>query len=256
MLSGGGARGFAHIGVIDELLESGIEIDRIGGASMGALIGALYASGMSTEEVDARIYEEWVRRRPLGDYTAPAPRPHPWRPDGRPAAAQLPGDDRGDAARLLSAWPSTCSTGKRIVHRRGPAWELVGSSMNLPGFAPPRRYEEMLLVDGGLLDNLPVDVMADTEEGPVIAVDVAGATARSHDSGPPRMPGLPELMIRSSMISSISAAKAARERATVVIRPSPEGVGLLEFHLIDTMVESGRRAAREALADAPPELLR
>ena len=255
VLSGGGARAFAHIGVIDELLHAGIEIDRIGGASMGGLIGALYASGMSTEEVDARIYEEWVRRRPLGDYTVP--RQGLIRGERMVALLQrnLPGtieemplDFYCVAVDLL--------TGQRIVHRRGPAWELVGSSMNLPGFAPPWRYEDMLLVDGGLLDNLPVDVMADAEEGPVIAVDVTGAADESANGEPARAPALPELMIRSSMISSITAARAARERAEMVIRPSPEGVGLLEFHLIDTMVESGRRAAREALADAPAELLR
>ncbi len=255
VLSGGGARGFAHIGAVDELLQAGIQIDRIGGASMGGLIGALYASGMATEEVDARIYEEWVRGRPLGDYTLP--RQGLIRGERMVALLQrnLPGtieemplDFYCVAVDLL--------TGQRVVHRRGPAWELIGSSMNLPGLAPPWPYEDMLLVDGGLLDNLPVDVMADAEEGPVIAVDVTGAADESATSGPAETPGLPELMVRSSMISSITAARAARERADMVIRPSPEGVGLLEFHLIDTMVESGRRAAREALADAPPNLLR
>src|SRR5665811_909190 len=71
VLSGGGARAFSHIGVLEELTAAGIEIDRVGGVSMGAFVGAMFAMGMDLEEIDARCYEEWVRRRPLGDYTLP-----------------------------------------------------------------------------------------------------------------------------------------------------------------------------------------
>ena len=65
VLSGGGARAFSHIGVLEELVAAGVEIDRVAGVSMGAFIGAMFALGMDAEEIDARCYEEWVRRRPL-----------------------------------------------------------------------------------------------------------------------------------------------------------------------------------------------
>ena len=71
VLSGGGARGFSHVGVLEELIAAGIQIDRVAGVSMGAFIGAMFALGMDTDEIDARCYEEWVRRRPLADYTLP-----------------------------------------------------------------------------------------------------------------------------------------------------------------------------------------
>jgi NTE family protein len=71
VLSGGGARALAHIGALRELLAAGIAIDRVGGCDTGAFIGAMLAIGMDPEEIDARCYEEWVRRSPLSDYRIP-----------------------------------------------------------------------------------------------------------------------------------------------------------------------------------------
>ncbi len=71
VLSGGGARAFSHIGVLEELTNAGVMIDRVLGVSMGAFVGALFAMGLSADEIDARCFDEWVQRRPLGDYTLP-----------------------------------------------------------------------------------------------------------------------------------------------------------------------------------------
>ena len=71
VLSGGGARAFSHIGVLEELVSAGVPIDRVAGVSMGAYIGALFALGLDLDEIDARCFEEWVQRRPLSDYTLP-----------------------------------------------------------------------------------------------------------------------------------------------------------------------------------------
>ena len=71
VLSGGGARAFSHIGVLEELMAAGMVIDRVAGVSMGAYIGGMFAVGMEIEEIDACCYDEWVRNRPLADYTLP-----------------------------------------------------------------------------------------------------------------------------------------------------------------------------------------
>ena len=71
VLSGGGARAFSHIGVLEELLGAGVTVDRVLGVSMGAYVGALFAMGLDIDEIDARCFEEFVQRRPLGDYTIP-----------------------------------------------------------------------------------------------------------------------------------------------------------------------------------------
>jgi NTE family protein len=254
VLSGGGARAFAHIGVIEELLAAGVAVDRIGGSSFGALIGALFALGMDADEVDARVYEEWVRRKPLSDYTLPR---HGLIRGMRVRALlqrHLPGLIE-ETPRDFYCVSVDLLSGRRSVHRRGTLWDHVGGSLNLPGIAPPLELDGSLHVDGALLDNLPVDVMADTGEGPVIAVDVMpGGSSNSRKRDRPRIPTLPETIFRGIMLGSVPAARAARERASFVINPKPEGVGLLEFHLIDTMRNSGRRAAIEALETAPAEI--
>jgi EmrB/QacA subfamily drug resistance transporter len=72
VLSGGGARAFAHVGVLEELVDSGLAIERVVGVSMGAYVGALFALGLDGDAMTARCFEEWVHRRPLADYTVPA----------------------------------------------------------------------------------------------------------------------------------------------------------------------------------------
>ena len=71
VLSGGGARAFSHIGVLEELTAAGVSIDRVLGVSMGAFVGGLFALGMDGDEMDAHCFEEFVQRRPHTDYTLP-----------------------------------------------------------------------------------------------------------------------------------------------------------------------------------------
>lgn len=261
VLSGGGARAFSHIGVLEELSGAGVEIDRVAGVSMGAFVGALFAMGMSAAEIDARCFEEWVQRRPLSDYTLPR---H--------------GLIRGQRAeqmlrRTFGAWTieelprsfmSGCTelrSGRLVISRWGPLWECVARSICLPVLAPPRVREREIFIDGSLVDNLPVGVMSDMGEGPVIAVDVkatfdsAAGTGRTDvgSEGPrervrrERMPSLGETLTRVLLLGSANTSAAARRHADVLIEPRAEGVGLLEFHQIDAAREAGRVAAREAL---------
>ncbi len=135
VFSGGGARAFAHIGVLDEFRAAGIEIDRVGGCSMGALLGAMYALGMEPDEIDARCYEEWVRRRPLTDYRIPR---HSLIKGERIAAmlrAQPARADRGRRARLLlrqrrprQRRPRRASPRRALRDRRARACRCRGSS--------------------------------------------------------------------------------------------------------------------------------
>jgi predicted acylesterase/phospholipase RssA len=121
-----------------------------------------------------------------------------------------------------------------------------------------------MFVDGSLVDNLPVKAMADMGEGPIIAVDVKGtferpkngsAAARAGDDRPPRPPRLGETPTRLLLLGSENTSEAARRHADLVIKPHAEGVGLLEFHQLDTAREAGRAAARKALERAPASLV-
>ncbi len=250
VLSGGGARCFTHVGVIEALRDAGVRIDRVGGTSMGAFIGALVAQELTPEEIDARCYEEWVRRNPVGDYRFP--RTSLIR--GQRARAMLERNFPGAIEDLPRSFFSTSVdliTARPVHLRRGPLAVAVGSSMALPMFVEPVVHEGMLLLDGGLMDNLPSEAMARDNEGPVIAVDVSEPSVRSLAPGvQPAVPGFAETIFKVMLLSESDDARR-RSFADVLIRPDFDGVGILEFHMLDQMRESGRRAAAKALEDAP-----
>jgi NTE family protein len=272
VLSGGGARGFAHIGAVEELVAAGYVIDRVGGCSMGGFIGAMFALGMDADEIDARCYEEWVRRNPLSDYRVPRHSLIRGERVRAMLARNLPGNIE-DLPRDYFCVSGDLPTAELVVHRRGELWRAVGASMSLPGLVAPELMGERMLVDGGVLNNLPVDVMAATGEGPVIAVDVtnrfeppaaapADAVARSRRfgrrrngrHGEARLPGFTEALTRALLLGSVDTAEVSRRHADLVITPPNEGVGMLEWHQLDRMREAGRRAALEALERAPETL--
>jgi len=262
VLSGGGARAFSHIGVLEELEAAGVTIDRVAGVSMGAFIGGMFAMGMGWEEIDARCYEEWIRRRPLADYTIPR---HSLIRGDR-ARAML---DRtfGTASieelrRSFFTGAAELRTGDLVISRWGPLWETVGFSFCLPVLAAPQVRGRQLLVDGSLVDNLPVASMAELGEGPIVAVDAKASFERpAGDPGPTgngdrgpreeRTPSLGETLTRVLLIGSSNTSKAAERYANLTIKPRARGVGLLEFHQLDAAREAGRVAAREALESAP-----
>jgi NTE family protein len=260
VLSGGGARAFSHIGVLEELTAAGVTIDRVAGVSMGAMVGALYAMGHDADEIDAICFEEWVRRRPLRDFTIPR---HALI-RGQRFQSML---HRTFGTRLIEELPRSfmCGStelrsGRLEIARYGPLWEAVGFSINLPVIAPPQVRGRKLFIDGSLVDNLPVQAMADTAEGPIIAIDVK-ATPRRPKNGPEgargrddRPPSMSETLTRLLLLGSENTTQAARRHADLVIEPRAAGVGLLEFGQLDTAREAGRRAAREALEQAPAYL--
>jgi NTE family protein len=254
VLSSGGARGFAHIGVLDRLVAAGVVIDRVGGCSMGAYVGAMLAMGMSPAEIHERCRQEFVVRNPVGDYGLPThsllrgdrARTMLRRTFGDIAIEELPQDFFCVSCDLVS--------GSEVVHRSGPLAEAVGASMCLPGVFAPRVRGEKLLVDGGVLDSLPVEEMAATAEGPVVAVDVGRRfiqpAARRFRRGTPALPPLKETLARSIVLGSIDAANRARTHADVVIEPATGNCGMLDFSRLDEMVEAGRAAVQDPAAYA------
>jgi len=250
VLGGGGARAFAHIGVIEELAAAGVVIDRVGAVSMGSFIGALLAAGHTPEEIDAICYEEWVRRNPLGDYTIPR---HALlrgqrgeamvrRTFGSMAIPEMPLSFFCVAADLRS--------GERVVYRHGAVYDAMAASLALPVLIPPRVLGGGLLVDGAMLDNLPVGTMAELAEGPIIAVDIrAGLPDGSTGTQPARerLPSLAETLMRVMFFGNKLGVEEAGADVALLIRPRNDGVGFLEFHQMDRAREAGRRAARQAL---------
>jgi NTE family protein len=155
-------------------------------------------------------------------------------------------------------------SGQIVQHHSGPLWKAVGASMSLPGLCPPVEAEGRLLVDGGVLNNLPVDLMS-AAEGPVIAVDVMVRELRgrarsdrgtlSHlrfgrrraaPSDTP-LPRIVETLARTTVLGSCGLAEENRQLADLVITPEVTGIPMFGFDQLDHAIAAGRAAAEQAL---------
>jgi predicted acylesterase/phospholipase RssA len=253
--SGGGARGLAHIGVLDVLEEEGFDVDRLGGCSMGALIAGMAASGWSAGDIHDRCHEELVRRSPFNDYTIPRVALIRSRKAGR-MLERLFGDGRVEELPLpLFTVSADLLSSRQVVFRRGPLAEAVGTSMCIPGIAPPVPLLGALLVDGGVLNNLPVDEMAAAGEGPIVAVDVIRRMQVGEDEEEPRLPSIVETLARATVLASVERAERNRGLADLVVTPEVQHVPLRSFGQLDEAVAAGREAARAALEDGGREAL-
>jgi len=262
VLSGGGARAFAHLGVLDELLAAGLRIDRVGGTSLGAIVAGFVAMGLSPDEIHAIFDRDFVRRNPTNDYTLPAVSLIRGRKTRRMLRESF-GDIRIEQlARRFYCVSCDLVARQAVVHRTGSLHEALYASIAIPGIFPPARDgANRLLVDGGVIDNLPVEAMARTGGGPVIAVDV-GQRADVAGAGPAKrlgpigraligsdvaLPRIGETLMRTMAIGSADTVAAAARHADIVIAPRVDGVGMLDWKRLDAVREIGRRAAREAL---------
>ncbi len=257
VLAGGGARGFAHIGVIKALMESGVPFDYLGGTSMGAIIAAGLAAEWSLEELTDRMRAAFVQTNPLSDYTLPLIA----LVKGRKVTNLLRqnfGDVRiGELPKPFFCVSSDLTSGRIHVHRAGPVWRALRASVALPGILPPVTHHGHLLVDGGVMNNLPVDVMAQHAHGPIIASDVTGELdlrVTDPEYGErsvwsliwQRMRGTPSIisiLMRSGTVGSEAQRKLVREQADYLFEPPLEGVGLRDWKLFDRAIAEGYQHA-------------
>jgi predicted acylesterase/phospholipase RssA len=277
VLSGGGARAFAHIGIIEAIENSGIHVDRVGGTSGGAFVGSLFAAGRSAAEILDFSHREFIEDNPLNDYTLPLVSITRNR-KGLRMLERAHGDARfEELEREFFCVSCDMQTAEQVIHRRGPVAPAVAASMTLPGMLPPLPLDGRMLLDGGVLNNLPVDVMAAAGEGPIIAVDVSAhfelPDERASRFRRPRLarlasrarewivgsslplPSLGETITRSIVLGSVDTGEAAQRFADIAVIPDVADCGLLDWNRMDDLVEAGRRAMEAELAKAPAGLL-
>ncbi|HEV2923017.1 MAG TPA: patatin-like phospholipase family protein [Solirubrobacteraceae bacterium] len=272
VFSGGGARALAHLGVLEELQAAGLRFDRAAGVSLGSLVAATTAAGFTSEEAYDAFERNFVDTNPSNDFVPPAYSLI----RGAKTRRLLQGafGERRIEELPLRFFCLSCDlvARKAVVHRTGRLVEAVYPSLAIPGVFPPVVTRDgRLLVDGGVLDNLPVATMARMGEGPVIAVDVTGRMGQFRGPRRPRMqrvarrirrvltaseaeiPRLGETIVRTVTVGSSDTVAAARLHADLVITPQVDDVGLMDWKSLPRVRELGRQAARDALA-AHPEL--
>ena len=253
VLAGGGARGFAHIGVIKALMEAGVPFDNLGGTSMGGIIAAGLALEWSMDELIARTREVFVKSNPLSDYTIPLIA----LVRGKKVSELLRehfGDIRiEEMPRPFFCVSSDLTSGRIHVHREGPLWRALRASVALPGILPPVTHHGHLLVDGGVMNNLPVDVMAQRQSGPIIASDVTGeldirVTDERYGERPwwwlvwQRMRGTPSILsilMRSGTVGSEAQRRLVRDQVNYLFEPPLPDIGLRDWKKFDQAVAEG-----------------
>jgi predicted acylesterase/phospholipase RssA/CRP-like cAMP-binding protein len=266
VLGGGGARGLAHLGVLRALEEAEVPIDLIGGTSIGSIIGAEFACGWDSRRIIEESRRALLERGSLYDYTLPLMSLL----EGRRFSSMLEslfGERRIEDLPLPFFCTSTNLTrGAGMVHHTGLLRKWLAASAAVPGLSPPVFDSCEILVDGGVCNNLPIDVMRGLTAGPVLAVGVsAGAEMRLEQEYPDmlspwrvllsrlnpfgtpiRVPGLVSILMRTATLppKRIGASDAV---ADLTFLPPVSGYRLLDWHAFDQLVEIGYHSARETL---------
>lgn len=268
-LGGGGARGLAHIGVLRAFHELGIPIDVIGGTSMGSIIAAQYAMGLSPPEM-IELNKRLAATRPFGDFTFPM-----FALLRTKRIENMAREAFGDRT-IESLWlpyiavSANLATAELVLHERGPVWEATRASGALPGIAQPAILGGQALIDGGVLNNLPGDVLRDRFGGTVVAVNVSpkeerqfaisafpspwAAAMRFLGATPVEAPTILDIMTRAVTLTSARRARFVEREADYYLAPPIDGFGMLEFERIDEIVEVGYRHALEVLTPKRKEL--
>lgn len=256
-LGGGGARGFAHIGVLKVLEGEGIKPDVLSGTSMGGIIAALYASGMSAREIEEVANEAGKLSNMvkllddnLSDFD------HVFGSDSiQEYFSGLIKDKTSfeDLIIPLALSSVDLNTGKEVVIQDGSVVEAINATMALPGIVEPVERDGMVLTDGGTLNNVPSDLVKTMGAEKIIAVDVHPDAADEAFWQEQALPSIAAVSWRSVhiMIGAITEAKQRNAQTDLIIRPEiPSDVTTLTgFREVDKVVDSGSKAALDKMPE-------
>lgn len=258
VLGGGGARGFGHIGVVKALAEAGVPFDYLGGVSMGAIIAAGLAAEWSIAELTAHLREAFVRRNPLSDYTLPLISLVKGRRMSKLLIRHFGRIRIEELPKPFFCISADLTTGHVHEHIEGSLWRALRASAGLPGIVPPVTARGHLLVDGGVMNNLPVDVMRRRRIATLLASDVTGESDFSvsatrygeHRSLKliwQRMRGMPsifDILMRTGTMGSEAQRRLVRDEADFLFEPTLPGINPLDWKSFDRAVAEGYDHAR------------
>lgn len=278
-LGGGGALGMAHVGVLRVLEDMQIPIDYIGGTSMGAIISGMYAAGMSPDEIEQFLAEQdWWDV--LNDQTPRRDLEYRRKRDdqryflqlgwnrglrfGRGAAAGQKFNNLLETETLRVAditdfdalpIPYRCvatdlRTGRGVVLDHGSLSKAMRASMAVPGVFTPVVWDEYVFADGGLVDNMPVDVILEMGADIVIAVDVGGSAARAETNN--TYDSIGQVLSRTYSIMQRPGQDENLEKADVVLVPDLVGFSASDFQRYAEIIPPGEAAARDAADQLRP----
>lgn len=243
-LSGGAARGFAHLGVLKVLVEAGIPVDMVAGTSAGSFAGAAFAAGMPVEEIiEMSRKVSWAK---ISGLTASPRSLLSNAPMARFIRERFPVHRIEDLRIPYAAVACDLDSGKEHVFRdEGDLAVAVRASCAIPGVYAPVRHEGRFLVDGGIITAMPSETVKRLGADFVIAVDVL-ASGSSYFKRPRTLLGV---MLQSALTLIKAASEAQHYHADVVIIPEIAHLRPDQLGKLDEFVELGELAAREKLPE-------
>lgn len=275
-LGTGAARGMAHVGVIKALVGAGIPIDFLAGSSMGALVGACFASGLDLETIERLACEVDLKQtRRYFDLTFSRHGIVHGRKIEEILRTILGDITFKDLKIPFSAMATDLISGKEVVLSEGSVVKAVRASISIPVIFTPVKHGEMLLVDGGLVDPIPAGLISKMGADIVIAVDVtrdveksirmerpkkrrrlnglrtflSRLTRASRVSAQEFAPGMFKVMLQTIKITEakIAELQLAEEKVDVLIKPNLDDIYFTEFSRAREMIDKGFKAAQDAI---------
>jgi NTE family protein len=243
VLSGGAARGFAHVGVIRVLEQERIPVDLVVGTSVGSLIGALYASARNGFELEWEAFQ--LKQEDIFDFGVWNAVAGMGLAKGEKLEAFVKGKVKQQNIEELplrfAAVATDLNWGTRVVLDKGSVARAVRASSAIPGVFEPVAHEGKLLVDGGVVDNIPIEVARAKGADVVVAVDI------SEDVGNVNIKNLVDVLLQSTNIMFAVNVAHRRAGADVMVQPKVGGIAMLDFTRRKEAMDAGIAAAREAL---------
>ncbi|MES1930376.1 cyclic nucleotide-binding protein [Salinisphaera dokdonensis CL-ES53] len=249
VLGGGGARGFAHLGLIRAMQEKGIPIDAVGGTSMGAMVAAMLAMGLDAQQMLSRMRETFVTGKFLNDYSLSRISLISAEKFRRQLKVVFGERHIEDLELPFYCLSTNLTRGIPVVHDQGELATWVGASMAVPGIAPPIVHRGELLVDGGLLNAIPFDVMADMGRGQVIVSDVsrepnlrvemaedADATSLLSLGAGARHLNMFKILFHTATLTSERESRDIDARADLVLHMPVGGISMFDWDELDEIV--------------------
>ena len=269
VLSGGGAKGMAHIGALKVIEEAGVKIDYIGGTSMGAIVGALYASGYSASELDSlfrntdlasliqdnfprgakSFYEKEDSERyaltlPFNDFKITFPR---GLSGGQNIYNELAGllyhvrnvQDFKNLPIPFFCIATDIETGSEVVLERGYLPEAIAASGSLPSLFEPIEVDGRILIDGGVLNNYPVEELKARGAEVIIGVDVQHGLRDREE-----LLSATEILLQINNFRTVGAMKDKAGMTDIYIKPDMDQFSVIDFEYKGAIIKEGETAAR------------
>ena len=246
-LGSGAVRGWAHVGALQGLLEAGIPIDFVAGTSIGAVVGSGYSVGMSIEEITEGLHNAATKlfriRLPRGALLSPS---------GFRSALQGSLKDMliEDTLVPIAITATDIATQREVVLEEGLLWHAVLASAAIPGIFPPQKIGEYVLVDGGVLNPVPSNVVADMGAAIQIGVKLTRRVSGEKQARRSTRPRLIDIFTSTFELMQSKISTASSSSSTLLIEPTFEnssGFGLRSFEQGRQFIPNGQAAVEAAL---------